>query len=262
MRPLFLFLAAVLIPATLILASVAIIRHVWYPQLQEQPEIAYLGDPSMPSHRGTDSVSDLMDRSSARFPVIAMDLIRTSDGRFVCGHDWSAFGGDTPDLATVLANRNLRYAPCVIEELIAYFKIHPRASVYISAKDDPVAAANVALSQLGDRMIVEVSDAESACTLREIGVRRIVYSIDDAPILGLSDDLENPCLAEVEAISASINRTLIGHSLIARAVTGKPVWVKTANDCLLAKVMRRLGADALFSEVNRPGKCRKLYGIL
>ncbi|WP_457936492.1 hypothetical protein [Mesorhizobium sp. 10J20-29] len=258
MRPLFLFLAAVLVPVVLVL----VVRLVLYPPIQGQPEIAFVGDPSMPGHRGTDSVADIMARSSARFPVVAMGFVRTSDGRFVCGRDWSAFGGSIPSLDTVLANRNARYAPCVLEEVTVFFQIHPRANFYIATKDDPVAAAKQVLAQLGDRLIVEVRDTHTACLLHEAGARRIVYSVDAASGFWFFNELRDPCVAEIEAVSVSRDLVLTGHALMARAVTGKPIWVESADSCLGNWLLSWLGADGYFTDRDKPGRCRKLLGVL
>jgi len=250
-----LFIRTLLVLSGLVLFAAVVLRFVVWPTVPGQIDIAH-GGGAIGGLRYTNSIAAIEKSAAAGFRVIEIDIETTSDGHFVCGHDWDAYGGTAPDFATFIANRDaVEYPSCTLGELIAWFERNPQVTLYADIKTDVIGAAAVLATGLDGRLIVDAAAPEMVCALREAGVRRIVYSTYLRPrsYAALVDDLSHPCLTSAEATAIPLARTLLGHALLAR-VRG-PVLVHTVTDCWSSRIARFLGADALISEMEQPDLC-------
>jgi hypothetical protein len=203
-----------------------------------------------------------MDASHARgFRSFEIDFIETADGHWVCGHDWDALDGVAPDLAGFLEWRDtLPFPPCTVEKLVEWFDARPGTELVTDAKtDDPILVNGHLHGMLGGRMIAQAYSADQVCRLSEIGVERIYLTFYTLPptLSRLREELHHPCVeaAGLEGVVVPFERAMVGHALVARFVSRRPVIVHTVNGCSPYWVARIAGADAVMSDVLEPGRC-------
>ncbi|MGE0501975.1 MAG: glycerophosphodiester phosphodiesterase [Rhizobiaceae bacterium] len=252
-----LVIRAVIVFALAYVGAAAVLRFVLYPG-SPRPDIAHGGGAARDGTVRTNSLESIMLSNASGFEAIEIDISRTSDGRFVCGHDWQAFGNSAPDFETFLRDRDaIRHRPCVAKELIAWFQLHPGPDLYVDVKQDAVQGSALFAAALGRRVIADAVTPEAVCALREAGVDRVAFSTYARPSSwsGLKTDLQHPCVAQAEAISIPIERTLLGHAFLAKALTGLPVYVHTADGCFSTRVAWFFGADGVFTDAAAPDSC-------
>jgi hypothetical protein len=207
----------------------------------------------------TNSIAAL-DRNHGRgFRIFEIDFHRTSDGHWVCGHDWDAFDGLAPDLEGFEAWRSgLPFPPCTLEELGGWFDAHPEALLISDPKVD-VVPINLHLHEiLGDQLIAQAHRAEEVCELHANGVPRIYLTFYRQPlsIARLREQLGHPCSEVVEGLTLPLERALFGHAITAKLVLGLPVYLHTINSCPRHWLGRLLGADGIMTDVLEPGRCQ------
>lgn len=237
----------------------ALVRFVVYPPFAGHGDIAHAGGLA-DGMRYTNSIAAIELSRTMGFVRFEIDILATSDGAFVCGHNWRMFDGAAPELEGFLAWRQtLAYPPCTLGELMDWFEANDGMVLVSDAKEAGIAAELELHARLGDRLYAQAHVPEAVCELAAQGIGNIIYASYQRPqtLSQLWEDLNHPCIAgnDLAAITIPLRQVLRGYGLAARAISGLPVYAHTIHSCRRTFRARLLGADAFFSEGLGPGQC-------
>lgn len=249
----------VLVLLALCICLFMLVRFVVFPPIAGHGDIAHAGGLA-DGMRYTNSIAAIELSREMGFTRFEIDILATSDGAFVCGHNWRMFDGAAPDLEGFLAwRRTLAHPPCTLAELMDWFDANDGMILVSDAKEAGIAAELALHARLGDRLFAQAHTPEAVCALAAHGIANIVYASYQRPqtLAQLWEDLNHPCIAgkDLAAITIPLRQVLRGYGLAARAISGLPVYAHTIDTCERTFRARLLGADAFFSEGLRPGQC-------
>ena len=193
---------------------------------------------------------DAFEQSYAKgYRVFEVDFSQTSDGSFVCSHDWKALGGKAPDLKGFLAWRGkLKYPPCTLDELVGWFKQHPDTKLVSDAKID-ILPVNTALeAALPTQLIPEVYNSADLAAIDRRGLKPILalYKLSGVPSRLMN--LQRAGGQPLTAVGMSPLDVWLGLALWAKLWNHVPVYVYTINNCNLVPSLRLMGADGIFTD--------------
>lgn len=123
--------------------------------------IAHAGG-EIDGQRYTNSVEALNLNYNLGFRIFEIDIIKTSDGHLVCGHDWdhwkhiTGFEGETPVTLDEFLKHKIKknYTPLSLEMLHEWFKKHPDATLLTDKINDPEAVSAVFTSK--DQLLLKL----------------------------------------------------------------------------------------------------------
>lgn len=237
----------------------ALVRFVIYPPFSDLRDIAHAGGIAE-GERYTNSLATIELSRAMGFTQFEIDIVATSDGELVCGHNWKVFDGVAPDLQEFLAWRQeLAYPPCTLAELVDWFELNEDMILVSDTKETGIEAELALHARLGERLFVQAYAPEDVCEFVANGIGNIIYATyqREDTLTQLWDDLTHPCIAENDLVAMTIpmRRVLRGYGLAARAISGLPVYAHTIDSCERSLRARLLGADAFFTEGLLPGEC-------
>lgn len=248
-----------LVAFALLLLSTGALRLLYLPWPEDLPLVAHAGG-SVDGAAYTNSIAALERSHSLGFRLFEVDLQSTADGKFVCGHDWDAFGGRAPEYERFLEWRHgLAHPPCTIDDLIGWFNLRREAILVTDAKDSPLEINTMLVGLLPGRVIVQAYDREELCAYAASGVPRIIltkYRLR-VGLTELPSYLQEPCPdgRTAEAITMSGGKVYAGIALATKFATGLPIYAHTVNDCVSAWLLLLMGADSFYTDDIAPGDC-------
>ena len=104
------------------------------------------------------------------FRYFEVDFLRTRDKQIVCSHDWAAFDDKSPTIAQFMDYRaTQQYPNCTLKELLAWFRLHPDATLIADTKIDVVGIDTVLQDELGGRFSRRSSTSPKRRSSRGMG---------------------------------------------------------------------------------------------
>lgn len=209
----------------------------------------------------TDSIAALNASYVKGYRFLEMDIIATSDGKLVCGHDWKRI---SESLGLPGRNAALSYAeftastseqrPCTLQELADWMRAHPDAYLIADMKSRDLKYYQVlfeAIPDAAERVIAEIWHSGHYEGVKALGFKYLIGVVFD-----MGAELQAMMQKDVFAVAtdAPIYRenTLIDE--LARR-HGRPLLVFTVNACAEMKRMYEKGASGFYTDFIAPGSC-------
>ena len=202
-----------------------------------------------------------LDANARRYDLFEIDLIETTDGAWVCLHDWDvhapALLGTDGERLTLAAFEARAAAsdtqPCTLGSLAAWMRANPHARLVTDVKGDNLAALAALAREHADlvaRTFPEVFTPGEAAAARALGFERLIWSLyrhdggDDDVLARLNE--VRPTAIAMPVIRA---RKGLGAKLRARGV---PVYVHTVNDEDAVAWHRARGVGGIYTDALAP----------
>lgn len=209
----------------------------------------------------TNSAEALVNAYRTGERVVEFDLTTTTDGHWVCIHDWlndfseTIQNGEALSLAEWM-NTELRgsLTPMCVESLVGFLREHPDLYIVTDVKGDEVAAIQ-ALAQIGpdvkDRFIIQIYKESEYDPVKECGFPNIIYTLYN---LDKADKMDFDRLTAFAATHPLVGYTYPLTYFQAEgyhegmAKTGVPLFVHTVNGTEAQEACYAAGITAVYTD--------------
>ena len=133
-------------------------------------------------HTYTNSLEALNNSYRKGFRLFELDIIKTTDGKYVAAHDWdhwakiTRYQGDVPVNEATFLNTKIfgKYTPLNIERINAWFASHPKAILVTDKVNNPNEFCSLFLDK--DRLMMELFSLKAIQQAQAIGVKAVLLS--------------------------------------------------------------------------------------
>lgn len=202
-----------------------------------------------------------LEANADRYHLFEIDLIETTDGAWVCLHDWDRRGPallGTGGEPVSLAEFQRRAAasptrPCTLDTLADWMRATPHARLVTDVKGDTLSAlARFAATHpdLVARTVPQIYDPAEAAPARALGFETLIWTLYR---FGGSDSAVLARLAEVRpaAVTMPVERSRRGLGARLRA-RGMAAYVHTINEAEAARWHRARGVGGIYTDTLAP----------
>ncbi|MBE6606516.1 MAG: hypothetical protein E7635_05725 [Ruminococcaceae bacterium] len=193
---------------------------------------------------------------------LELDFNRTSDGKWVCVHDWDAFysvgvtGMKNPDSQTFEEHRKSAYGyeSPTLDVLIRWMKKHPKAVIVTDVKENNQEFARYvseSYPELAERFVIQIYNRDEYKAVAESGFERIIYTLyKELPEQRYDTELLSDFVQNSEKLIAL---TYAGYRENAEDISAVceldiPVYIHTINDPADQSYWREFGAFGFYSD--------------
>lgn len=207
----------------------------------------------------TNSLEALNAGYQKGFRTFEIDLLTLPDQEVVCLHDFQAFG-KAPKLPEFLeARKTMPYTPCTLQELYDWINAHPDTYLMTDIKGQESFILTQVLERfaaLKDRLIIQIYSMEPYESLRQQGVRNMIWTLYRIPPEQRSPQfvIESVKGRSLMAVTMPIKDAANG---LAQKLSeaGFRVLTHTVNDCKQAQALFQEGVSEIYTDVLTPDTC-------
>lgn len=211
---------------------------------------------------GTNSIEALNNSYENGNYWIELDFNQTSDGVWVCLHDWYAYysekltGALVPDRQTFEKYRTATYGyeSPTLDTLAGWMKEHPLAVIVTDVKDNnPGFVKHISESypDLADRFVIQIYSRDEYAFVEECGFERIIYTLyKEVPERRYDTELLRDFVQSREkliALTYAIDPEN-ADAIASVAELGIPLYVHTVNDPQEQALWFETGAYGFYSD--------------
>lgn len=210
----------------------------------------------------TNSIEALSASYENGYYWLELDFNQTSDGKWVCLHDWGAFysvgvtGMKFPDSQTFEEHRKSAYGyeSPTLEVLVQWMKKHPKAVIVTDVKENNSDFARYVSDnypQMKNRFVIQIYNRDEYQVMAESGFERIIYTLyREHPEKRYDTELLESFVGDSEKLIAL---TYAGYQENAEDISAVcnldvPVYIHTINDPEDQSYWRELGAFGFYSD--------------
>ena len=233
----------------------------------------YVGDGSGGLLSYTNTLESLHNCYDNGNRIAEFDLMTTSDGAIVCGHDsddesqWAYMVADAgnksepPTLEEYKAAKfDGRLTTMSFEDLADFMKDHGDFFLVTDVKDDNTAVLEKISREypwILNNIIVQIYHSDEYDAVKELGFDYIIYTLYNAAEEELSPDVLAGFVSEHELAGVTFWEdfpNMYVDSFDALASTGTPMFIHTVNDPEKMKNYTDAGITGIYTDVTVPGE--------
>lgn len=199
----------------------------------------------MPDGRiGTNSIEAMNASYEDGNYFIELDFVKTSDGKWVCVHDWDAFyseritGAKIPDMQTFEMYRKSAYGyeSPTLEVLTEWMDEHPEAVIITDVKDDNpgfVKYVGENYPLMTERFIIQIYNRDEYKIAADSGFQNIIYTFYRESVQNRYDtEVLNSFVQDSEKLIALTyaDDRANADKIAEVCELGIPVYIHTVND--------------------------------
>jgi glycerophosphoryl diester phosphodiesterase len=213
-------------------------------------------------YAGTNSVEAVEASISRGARLIEIDILRTTDGEYVCAHDWEymqnrvAFAANAPVSSETFSDYRIfnRFTPLTVDKLAEILTENPGVSVVTDTKDrDYTSLSHIALRypKLMAQIIPQVYKFDDFAAVKAMGYKNIIVTLYAMTPKEKSDPEAVAARAKalsVYALTIPDELAAISGYTDALRARGVRFFVHTVNDVKRAAELYAAGAAGVYSD--------------
>lgn len=203
----------------------------------------------------TDSI-EALNANASNYSLFELDFQPTTDGIYVCAHDWSDFPNQSaPSYALYKKIRSKKgHQDCTIKHAIQWLEQHPHARIVTDVKKDNLEALKQLASapiSVRKRFIPQIYQPEDFLTVHRLGFHDIIWTLYryDGGFIQTARQAAN---MKTYAITMPRNHVWL-YAPVMRWL-GKRVYTHTVNSDDEFQRYRRWGVMEIYTDSLAPNK--------